>query len=79
MAIDVDKMYNAVEVKVNKIIADKNLDELLKIYNRKSLHQRVSKIYNLSNNEYPQLVLRLLKTDKKDVIVNALRKHMPQL
>ena len=73
MAIDVEKMYNAVEVKVNKIIADKNLDELLKIYNRKRLHERVSKFFRLSNNEYPQLVLRLLKTDKKDLIINALR------
>ena len=79
MAIDVEKMYNAVEVKVNKIIADKNLDELLKIYNRKRLHERVSKFFRLSNNEYPQLVLRLLKTDKKDLIINALRKHMPQI
>lgn len=78
-SIDIDKLYKTVEERTEKVIAEKNLEELLKIYNRKSLHQRVSKIFNLSNNGYPQLVLRLLKTDKKDVIVNALRKHMPQL
>ncbi len=78
-SIDIDKLYKLIEERADKVIAEKNLEELLKIYNRKSLHQRVSKIFNLSNNEYPQLVLRLLKTDKKDVIVNALRKHMPQL
>lgn len=78
-SIEIDKMYIAVEEKVNKTIAEQNFDELLKIYNRKSLHQRVSHFFKLANNEYPQLVLRLLKTEKKSDIVNALRKHMPQL
>lgn len=78
-SIDIDKMYAAVQEKVNKIVAEKNLDELLKIYNRKSLHHRVSHFFKLANNEYPQLVLRLLKTEKKTEIVNALRKHMPKI
>lgn len=78
-SIDIDKMYNTIEEKVNKIIEEKKLDELLKIYNRKSLHKRVSKFFKLSNNDYPQLVLRLLKTNKKDVIVSALRKHLPEI
>lgn len=78
-SIDIEKMYHSVESSVNVIIAEKNLEKLLAIYNRKSLHQRVSKYFKLSNNEYPQLVLRLLKTEKKEVIVNSLRKHMPQL
>ena len=77
--IDLDKMYTEIEVKVNNISSEKNLDELLMIYNRKSLHQRVSHFFKLANNEYPQLVLRLLKTEKKTDIVNALKKHMPQI
>lgn len=78
-SIEVDKMYHSVEENVKKIVEERNLDKLLMIYNRKSLHQRVSKFFKLSNNEYPQLVLRLLKTDKKNVIVNALKRHMPQI
>ena len=78
-SIDIDKMYQIVEEKVNRIIEDRDLYELLKIYNRKSLHKRVSKFFNLTNNDYPELVLRLMKTDKKEVIVNALRKHLPQI
>ena len=78
-AIDVSQMYKGIKEKGNKILAEKNLDNLLKIYNRKSLHQRVSKFFRLASNEYPQLVLRLLKTEKKDTIVNALRQHMPQI
>jgi hypothetical protein len=78
-SIEIEKLYAAVEEKVNKIIAERNLDELLKTYNRKSLHQRVSHFFKLANNEYPQLVLRLLKTEKKTEIVNALRKHMPKI
>ena len=78
-SIDVEGIYKAVEDKVNNIITKKNFDELLKIYNRKSLHQRISAYFKLSKNEYPQLVLRLLKTEKKESIVNVLRRHMPQI
>ena len=78
-SIDVEGIYKTVEDKVKNIITDKNFDELLKIYNRKSLHQRISAYFKLSKNEYPQLVLRLLKTEKKESIVNVLRRHMPQI
>lgn len=78
-SIDIDKIYKSAEEKVNNIIATKDLDKLLMVYNRKSLHERVSSNFNLSKNEYPRLVLRLLKTEKKSEIVNALRKHMPQI
>ena len=78
-SIDVDKMYHTIEEKVNAMMERKNLYELLSIYNRKSLHRRVSKFFNLANDDYPQMVLRLLKTDKKEIIVNALQKQMPQV
>lgn len=78
-SIDIDNIYKSVEEKVNKILADKDLDKLLMVYNRKSLHERVSGSFKLSKNEYPKLVLRLLKTEKKTEIINALRKHMPKL
>lgn len=75
--IDIDAMYKSVENKINNIIASQDLDKLLKIFNRKSLHVRVSEFFKLPKNEYPKLVLRLLKTNKKDLIASALRKHMP--
>lgn len=77
--IDIDALCYTIENKVNTIIKETNLDKLLLIYNRKSLHKRVSNYFKLSKNEYPQLVLRLLKTDKKERIVNALKRYMPQL
>lgn len=78
-SIDIDNIYKSVEEKVNKILADQDLDKLLMVYNRKSLHVRVSDSFKLSKKEYPKLVLRLLKTEKKTEIINALRKHMPKL
>lgn len=78
-SIDVSEMYHKIEERVNTIMETRDLDKLLMIYNRKSLHRRISKFFKLSNDDYPQMVLRLLKTDKKQVIVNALKKHMPQL
>jgi len=78
-SINIDAMYKSVENKINNIIASQDLDQLLKVYNRKSLHERVSGQFNLAKNEYPKLVLRLLKTEKKTEIINALRKHMPDV
>ena len=52
---------------------------LLRVYNRKSLHERVSGIFNLSSKEYPNLVLRLLKSDKKEMVINALKQYTPNL
>lgn len=77
--INVSEMYHKIEERVNTIMETRDLDRLLMIYNRKSLHRRISKFFKLSNDDYPQMVLRLLKTDKKQVIVSALKKHMPQL
>lgn len=78
-SIDIEKMYNDVAGRINSILSENNLQELLKIYNRKSLHERVSGFFKLSKNEYPKLVLRLLKTDKRETIVNALKNNLPQI
>lgn len=65
-SIDVELIYNNRKQEIDKILNEKDYDGLLRIYNRKSLHERVSGIFNLSSKEYPNLVLRLLKSDKKE-------------
>jgi hypothetical protein len=51
----------------------------LRYYNRKSLANRIAPLFNLRNNEYTSLVLRLLKTDRKDEIVAAIMPFVPEI
>lgn len=78
-SIDVELIYQNRKREINQIIENKDYASLLRIYNRKSLHERVSPILKLSAKEYPNLILRLLKTDKKDAIVQALKEYTPNI
>lgn len=77
--INIDNIHNESKAKIDNILSAGNINSLLKIYNRKSLHKRISPFFKLANNEYPNLVLRLLKGDKKDRIVKELRNYTPTL
>lgn len=76
-SIDYDGLYSDVLLKTEKILQDKDYNALLKIYNRKGLLRQISKFFKVT--DYPDLVLRLLKTDKKKEIVDALKQHLPNI
>lgn len=78
--IDVDHIYTTNKSMINRILDTKDYQQLLFIYNRKSLASRVSSFFGLAGpNKYPDFVLKLMKTNKRDVILNALREVMPRL
>ena len=78
-SIKVHEIYSKIKEEVDTIINNKDYDSLLKIYNRKSLHLRISHHLKLSPKEYPNLVLRLLKTEKKNMIIDAMRQYTPNI
>ena len=78
-AIDVDKIYNDYKAMIDGVLASKDYTKLLSIYNRKSLYRRVDDFFNMKSNGYANLVLNLLKTDKREKIIKALKEVMPEL
>lgn len=76
-AIDIDCLYREIFASIDQILQKNDYVSLLKIYNRKNLHKQISKYYKIT--DYPSLVIRLLKTDKRSEIVNALKVHLPQI
>lgn len=76
-SVDVDKIYTQNSRLVAEIINKRDYNKLLSVYNRKSLPARVSSFFGLAN--YPDFVLRLLKTEKRKLILSELRKIMPVL
>jgi len=77
--IDVNRIYNECQDEFDKAIASNSLDELLRVYNRKSLSERISGILGLANGEYKTLLVRLLKGPKQQALVAALQRYLPTI
>jgi hypothetical protein len=70
--IDIEVIYTKCKNAFDKAIASNSLDELLRVYNRKSLPSRISGILGLKPPEYKKLLVRLMKGPKRQSIVSAL-------
>jgi len=76
--IDIDAIYNNVEIEFRNAMETRNFDKLLLIYNRKSLVKRIGMFMGLKDKEYELLVVRLLKSDKKEDLIDALKTILPE-
>jgi energy-coupling factor transporter ATP-binding protein EcfA2 len=78
-AIDVPAIFEQSRTLFQQAIDENSLEKTLRIYNRKNLHKQVARFFDLQNNGYVELILRLLKSDKKAPIIDSLRTFMPTL
>lgn len=74
-AIDVGAIYSQALAEYNAVIASKDFEGLLSLYNRKSLSAQASGALGLINGELPEMVVRLAKGECRDEITNALKKY----
>lgn len=73
--IDVGAIYSQVLADFNSVIATKNYEGLLSLYNRKSLSSQASGALGLANGGLPELVVRLAKGECRDEISKAITKY----
>ncbi len=75
--IKVPKIYHEIESKFHDVLKSKNYDELLALYNRKSLASQVSSLMGLASNSLPSTVINLVKSNKdcRDEIMAALKPY----
>ena len=81
-SIDVDKIYSETKEKIDEIIKNKNYNGLLKIFNRKKLYLKISTklgLLNTKEDNYAQLILRVLRVDKDKKIVKEMAKFTPTI
>lgn len=64
---------------LNAALASNDLNQILRVYNRKSLHERVSTCFGLNHGEYPEFILRTMKSTDGAPFVNAIRASLPSL
>lgn len=77
-SIDVAAIYVESRTLYQQAIDENSLEKALKLYNRKNLPNRVSPSFGLANNEYANIVVRLLKSDRKAEIVAAIQNFTPK-
>jgi energy-coupling factor transporter ATP-binding protein EcfA2 len=77
--IDIPVTYEETRVAFQTAIDSRDLGQLLLIYNRKSLPNRISGIFGLASGEYGKLLIRLLKGSKQIEIITALKQFLPEI
>jgi energy-coupling factor transporter ATP-binding protein EcfA2 len=73
--IKVDKIYSEKEALFTEAIESSDYLMLLKIYNRKSLASQISGIFGLQKNELAKMVLRLVNSESKEEVKQALKPY----
>lgn len=77
--VDIGTIYLQSKKIYDEAIAQNNLNSALKIYNRKNLSKRIAGIFGLKDGEYVNIILRILKSNRKEEILSVLRPIMPVL
>lgn len=77
--IEIDTIYAECRNAFEGAIESNSLDELLRLYNRKSLPNRISEFFGLTRGEYQKLFVRLMKGPKRQSIMSALQRYMPRI
>ncbi|EOV0125238.1 DUF4435 domain-containing protein [Vibrio parahaemolyticus] len=77
--IDIDSIYIENRNIYNDLLSSSNLDDILKYFNNKGLLSSISSAFELGKNGYEKLVLRMLNSDKREHILEGLRKYVPEI
>ena len=73
--IDIDEIYSQKLTELKTVIAKKDFESLLALYNRKSLLSQVGGVIGLKNGELPEMVIRLAKGDCREQVLAAMKKY----
>jgi energy-coupling factor transporter ATP-binding protein EcfA2 len=73
--MDAEKIYTDYEQEFNQLMTSKNYQELLRLYNRKSLSSQIGSCLDLSKNSLPDLVIRMVKGSQRAAIKTALKSY----
>ena len=73
--IDVTQIYSDTHALYSGVVQNKDYEQLLALYNRKTLSSQVSNSLGLANGSLPETVVRLVRGDCKEIITNALKPY----
>ncbi len=77
--LDIPTILAEAKATLSAALVSRDVSKILRLYNRKSLAERVSTCFRLKHGEYPELVLRTMKSADGAPFVNAIRSSLPQI
>jgi hypothetical protein len=77
--VDIARIVEQSRKTIQDALAATKLNALLKVYNRKSMAERISTCFGLKPGEYPAFVLRLLNGPERGRVVEALLAVAPAI
>ena len=76
-SIDYEQIKSTQEQKFKQVLAEKDYNKVLQVFNQKSLSQSVGHFLGVDNKQYCSKVINLLQGIKHDEIVEALSPYLP--
>lgn len=76
-SIDFDSIKAEENQRFRDALSSGDYREILKLFNKKSVMSSIGVLFGLKNSEYCPIILRLLRGEKHDEIINALLPYMP--
>ncbi|MGN5220759.1 DUF4435 domain-containing protein [Aeromonas veronii] len=73
--IDVKKIYSDAHTLYSNVIQNSDYRQLLALFNRKSLSSQISSSLGLANGTLPETIIRLVKSDCRDSLINELKPY----
>lgn len=77
--IDLDELFSESFDLYSKLAESDDLDDILKYFNNKGLLSNICSTFELGKNGYEKLVLRMLNSEKRDQVLNGLKKYVPEI
>lgn len=74
--INISALYAQFEGRFQTVINSADYQELLRLYNRKSLPNQIGSALGLKAGELAELVVRLARTDERSAVVAAIKPHL---
>jgi hypothetical protein len=76
--IDIHTIYSKAEACIKDIISQKDYKSMIKLYNNKGLCKQVGGLIGF-RKPYPQIILNLLKGEKREEIILAIKEYLPSI
>ncbi|MEH7668302.1 DUF4435 domain-containing protein [Bacillus sp. JJ689] len=75
--LNVNEIYQKNKLIFSNLLEEGKYRDVLKYYNQKGISKTIGRFFGHQNNDYCNLVLRLLNTEKKEKIIQGLSLYLP--
>lgn len=76
--ISFEDIKGNIEEKFKKALNEKEYFSILRLFNEKGLSKSIGTYFNIKNEDYCDLIIRLLKSNQSNEIIGGIKKYLPK-